>query len=73
MALELTVLEVHFSTSVGLIAGLEMVKDKSKREKFPTTVRAGIFFREAAFRNGLVLRAIGDTVVASPPMPRLTS
>jgi len=54
--------------SVGLIAGLEMVKDKSRREKFPTAIRAGFFFREAAFRNGLVLRAIGDTVVASPPL-----
>jgi len=54
--------------SVGLLAGLEMVKDKSRREKFPTTTRAGLFFREAAFRNGLVLRAIGDTVVASPPL-----
>jgi putrescine aminotransferase len=45
-----------------------MVKGKSKREKFPTTMRTGLFFRDAAFRNGLVLRAVGDTVVASPPL-----
>jgi putrescine aminotransferase len=53
---------------VGLIGGIELVKDKKTREKYPSELDVGYRCRVHCFDNGLVMRAIGDTMVLSPPL-----
>jgi 4-aminobutyrate---pyruvate transaminase len=52
----------------GLIAGLEMVADKATRRLFAAAGKAGAFAFAAGHENGLILRAIGDTLALCPPM-----
>jgi putrescine aminotransferase len=53
---------------VGMIGGIELVKDKKTREKYPSELEVGYRCRVHCFDNGLVMRAIGDTMVLSPPL-----
>ena len=53
---------------VGFIGALELVKDKSKREFFEETAGAGQVCRDHCFNNGLIMRAVGDTMIISPPL-----
>lgn len=53
---------------VGLIGALELVKDKSKRQFFADRGDAGTICRDFCIDNGLVMRAIEDTMVISPPL-----
>ncbi|HSI41367.1 MAG TPA: aspartate aminotransferase family protein [Xanthobacteraceae bacterium] len=53
---------------LGLIAGLEIVKDKTTRENFPPERRAALELEMLCLDEGLVVRAIGDTVALSPPL-----
>ncbi len=54
--------------SVGLMAALEIVKDKSNRERFHKDLGAGTRCRDFCVNNGLVMRAVGDTMIVSPPL-----
>jgi len=53
---------------VGLIAAVEMVADKAARSRFPGDGRAGQICRDHCFRNNIVLRAVRDAMVVSPPL-----
>lgn len=53
---------------VGLLGAIELVKDKKTREKFPDVGSTGAVCRNHCFSNGLIMRAIGDTMVLSPPL-----
>src|SRR5215472_3427891 len=53
---------------VGLIGGVEIVADKRTRATFPTRARVPACLDEAARRNGVILRFIGNRVAFSPPM-----
>ena len=53
---------------VGLIAGIELVEDKRTRKLFDTELNIGIKCRNISTRRGLVMRAIGDSMVLSPPL-----
>ena len=53
---------------VGLLGAIELVKDKKTRQKFDGETDAGTLCRNHCFANGLVMRAIGDTMVLSPPL-----
>ncbi len=53
---------------VGLIAGIELVKDKISRTSFDTDLKIGIRCRNHAARLGLIMRAIEDSMVLSPPL-----
>ena len=53
---------------VGFLRALELVKDKQSREFFDPVGRAGQICRDLCFNNGLVMRAIRDTMVISPPL-----
>lgn len=53
---------------MGLIAGLEIVRDKATRENFAPDVRAAFELEMACLEEGLVVRAVGDTVAISPPL-----
>ncbi len=51
---------------VGLLGAMEIVKDKETRERFDGNT--GGICRDHCFENGLIMRAIGDTMVLSPPL-----
>ncbi len=53
---------------VGLIGGLELVQDKSTRAGFDPSTGVGAFVQNAALEQGLILRAIRDTVAVCPPL-----
>ena len=53
---------------VGLMGALELVQDKETLERFPEKRGAGTICRDLFVENGLVLRAVGDTLVCAPPL-----
>jgi putrescine aminotransferase len=53
---------------VGLIGALELVKDKTTRQFFDDRGAVGTLCRDICFESGLVMRAIEDTMVISPPL-----
>ena len=55
-------------SGVGLLAGLEIVRDKRTRESFDPAVRIGERIQRAALRHGLISRALGDRLALCPPL-----
>lgn len=52
---------------VGLVVGVELVKDWRKRTPFDLRERAGIRVCEAMARRGVLTRSIGNVIVLMPP------
>ena len=52
---------------IGLLGAIELVKDKTARAFFPKDSDVGTQCRNHCFSNGLVMRAIRDTMVLAPP------
>lgn len=52
----------------GMVAALEIVQNKQDKRRFPASSKAGLTCREFCFNNGLVMRAVGDTMIISPPL-----
>jgi adenosylmethionine-8-amino-7-oxononanoate aminotransferase len=52
---------------VGLVAGIELVKNWRTREPFHLRERAGIRVCEAMARRGVLTRPIGNMIVLMPP------
>ena len=53
---------------IGLMGALELVASKDTLERFPEKRGAGTVCRDIFVENGLVLRAVGDTMVCAPPL-----
>ena len=53
---------------VGLLGALELVKDKDSRARFDPKGRAGLTCRTHCFDQGVIMRAVGDTMFLSPPL-----
>ena len=53
---------------IGFIGAIELVADKSTHRRFDADAKAGILCRDACFDNGLVMRAVGDTMMLAPPL-----
>jgi putrescine---pyruvate transaminase len=53
---------------VGFIGALELVADKATRRFFPERGAVGLICRDHCFANGLVMRAVSDTMVMAPPL-----
>ncbi|WP_445398051.1 aspartate aminotransferase family protein [Zobellella sp. An-6] len=53
---------------LGLVAALELVADKTDNRRFGSAAGAGLICREHCFDLGLVMRAVGDTMIISPPL-----
>ena len=53
---------------IGLLGAIELVQDKKKRAFFPSDLNVGTICRTHCFANGLVMRAIRDTMVLAPPL-----
>lgn len=54
--------------SLGLMGAIEIVKLKDSRERFGKDLGAGTRCRDFCLDNGLVMRAVGDTMIVSPPL-----
>ena len=54
--------------SLGLLGALELVPDKRSRRFFPERGTTGLRCRELSMRNGLVMRAVWDTMIVAPPL-----
>jgi adenosylmethionine-8-amino-7-oxononanoate aminotransferase len=52
----------------GLMVGIELVRDKEKREPFPAARRTGHQVILTARKLGAILRPLGDTIVLMPPL-----
>ena len=52
----------------GLLAAIELVRDKKERRFFPDPGNVGTHCRNYCFNDGLICRAIRDTMVLSPPL-----
>ncbi len=59
---------VGSAESCGFVAGLVLVKDKRTRERFASGLGVGMVCRGHCFRNGLVMRAVGDRMIVAPPL-----
>ena len=53
---------------VGMMGALELVKDKASLERFDEDDGVGTICRDFLVNNGLVMRAVGDTIVTAPPL-----
>lgn len=53
---------------VGLIGAIELVADKATKAPFDPVGRAGATLNALAQENGLITRAMGDTVALCPPL-----
>lgn len=54
--------------SLGLMGAIEIVRNKDSRERFHKDLAAGTRCRDFCVSNGLVMRAVGDTMIVSPPL-----
>jgi adenosylmethionine---8-amino-7-oxononanoate aminotransferase len=52
----------------GLIAGIEMVRDRASREAYPWAEQRGIRACRHARRAGVLLRPLGNVMVVMPPL-----
>nr|WP_314576211.1 aspartate aminotransferase family protein [uncultured Pseudomonas sp.] len=52
---------------VGMLGAIELVKDKATRERY-VGQGVGMICRTFCFDNGLIMRAVGDTMIISPPL-----
>lgn len=52
---------------LGLLGAIELVKDKSTRSRHEGK-GVGMICRNFCFDNGLIMRAVGDTMIIAPPL-----
>jgi putrescine aminotransferase len=52
----------------GLMAALQLVKDKARGTAFPAELEFGMVCRGHCFANGLIMRAVGDRMIIAPPL-----
>ncbi len=53
---------------VGLMAGLELVRDKATKQSFDAKAGVGAYFEKCAHAQGLLMRGRGEMLVLSPPL-----
>ena len=54
--------------SFGLLAAIEIVSNKQTRARFQPEGSAPVVIRDHAIANGLMMRAVMDTMIMSPPL-----
>jgi putrescine aminotransferase len=56
------------ASSCGLMAALQLVKNKTTLMPFASELEVGMLCRGHCFGNGLVMRAVGDRMIIAPPL-----
>ena len=56
------------SRGLGFLGALELVQDKDTRTHYDPVGETGTICRDACLRLGLIMRAVGDTMIISPPL-----
>ena len=59
---------VGMAETCGFMAGLVLVKNKERLERFAEDLSVGMICRGHCFRNGLIMRAVGDRMIIAPPL-----
>jgi putrescine aminotransferase len=59
---------VGLAESFGMVAGLNLVKNKQTNEVFDSNLAVGMVCRGHMFRNGVIMRAVGDRMIIAPPL-----
>ena len=54
--------------SLGMVAAVEIVKNKETRERFSKNGDTGVLCRDFCNENGVVMRPVGETMIVSPPL-----
>ena len=54
--------------TLGMMAGLVLVKGKSPIEMFDPNLGVGMVCRGHMFSNGMIMRAVGDRMIIAPPL-----
>ena len=52
----------------GFMTGIELVKDKSRRQAYPAELRTGAQVTRNIRKYGVILRPLGDVVILLPPL-----
>ena len=52
----------------GMMGALQLVKDKARGTAFPSELEVGMVCRGHCFREGLIMRAVGDRMIVAPPL-----
>jgi len=52
----------------GMMGALLLVKDKARGTPFPPEIELGMVCRGHCFREGLIMRAVGDRMIVAPPL-----
>jgi putrescine aminotransferase len=52
----------------GFVGGLALVKHKGTQAPFDADLGVGMICRSHCFKNGLIMRAVGDRMIISPPL-----
>ncbi len=53
---------------IGLVGGVELVRDKAAKTSFDSQHGVGVYMQDQAQDEGLIVRAIGDTIAVCPPL-----
>lgn len=59
---------VGLAETCGLLAGMVLVQDKATKKPFDSALSVGMICRKHCFANGLIMRAVGDRMIISPPL-----
>jgi len=59
---------VGLAETCGFVAGLVLVKNKQTKARFHEDDAVGMICRGHCFRNGLIMRAVGDRMIIAPPL-----
>ena len=59
---------VGLAETCGFVAGLVLVKDKASKAMYGPELAVGMMCRAHCFRNGLIMRAVGDRMIIAPPL-----
>ncbi|TXR54895.1 aspartate aminotransferase family protein [Reinekea thalattae] len=54
--------------SKGMVAALELVQDKTTNQRYDKSLEIGAKCRDYCIEAGLVMRAVGDTMIIAPPL-----
>ena len=59
---------VGLAETCGFVGGLTLVKHKGTQAPFDADLGVGMICRGHCFKNGLIMRAVGDRMIISPPL-----